>query len=119
MPPGNQKTRPETVKQSARFQTIARAGKRWSCAFFILQALKKDTEAEFNFGLTASRKVGNAVVRNRAKRRLRELVRDLYRSEKMQGWDVVIIAKTASASSDFAAMRAELHKGFAALGILS
>lgn len=77
--------------------------KRWSTPFFMLQLrpLKDTTAFAYRVGFTTSRKVGNAVTRNRARRRLRELVR-LHLAHVMQpGFDLVLIARTAAAVVPF------------------
>lgn len=104
------------IKASPDFQRIARNGKRWTGSAFILQALKTDSDG-FRLGLTASRKVGNAVVRNRAKRRIREMVRLFLKSRTLSGFDLVIICKTAAATHDFSAMAADFEKGLIALKV--
>lgn len=106
-----------TLKASPDFQRISKTGKRWTCASFILQYAPKEPDAPFNLGLTASRKVGNAVVRNRAKRRLREMVRLLLKERDLKGFDIVLIAKTAAASHDFKAMQADLLRGLHYMGV--
>jgi ribonuclease P protein component len=107
-----------TLKASADFQRIAKAGRRWTGSAFIMQALKtEDKESPFRIGFTVSRRVGNAVQRNRAKRRLREMVRLFLKTQQPLGHDMVLIAKTAAGSMDFTAMCAEFQKGVAALGM--
>ena len=60
-------------------------------------------------GFTCSKKVGNAVARNRAKRRLREVARALLPEHGKPGWDYVLIGRPdVTATRDFAEMRAEL-----------
>jgi ribonuclease P protein component len=104
-----------TLKSSADFQRIAREGRRWSGSAFIMQVLKKEAAAPFRVGFTVSRRVGNAVTRNRAKRRLREMVRLRLRKGALAGFDLVLVAKTSAALLDFSAMDVEFDKGLAAL----
>ncbi len=105
------------IKSSPEFQRIARQGRRWSGPAFIMQILYTTEGETFRLGLTASKKVGNAVIRNRAKRRLREMVRLFVKQKTLKGFDMVLIAKTAAASHDFAAMNEEFICGLGALKV--
>lgn len=68
-------------------QGVSQAGK-----FLVLGVLKVEELAEFQFGLITGAKLGNAVVRNRIRRLLREMVR-AHRAEIAPGWQLVIIAR--------------------------
>ncbi len=109
---------------SRDFQNIARNAKRWTGSCFVVQArVAADPHSPFRFGLTASRKVGNAVVRNRCKRRLREVVRALVRDSAaqgiaVQGYDIVIIARTCCATTDFKVLQEDLLRACRHLGVL-
>jgi ribonuclease P protein component len=60
-------------------------------------------------GFTCSKKVGNAVARNRAKRRLREIARLILPTSGQPGHDYVLIGRAnVTATTDFAAMQTEL-----------
>ena len=59
-------------------------------------------------GFTATKKIGGAVVRNRMKRRLRELARDVVPSKGFPGSDHVMIGRANGVERDFALMRSEL-----------
>lgn len=62
-------------------------------------------------GFTCSKKVGNAVARNRAKRRLREIARAVLSFEGREGWDYVLIGrKDATATHDFKALQDDLSR---------
>jgi ribonuclease P protein component len=60
-------------------------------------------------GFTASRKVGNAVTRNRAKRRLREAAANVLPRHGRQGTDYVLIARAGTAERPFPALIADLQ----------
>ena len=66
---------------------------------------KPGREPHTRFGLVVSKKVGNAVVRNRVKRWLREAVR---RADRSRPLDVVIIARSSAATAGLEALRAEV-----------
>jgi ribonuclease P protein component len=103
------------LKTSAEFQLVAKIGTRWNTPAFILQVLKKP-DAPFRVGFTASRKVGNAVIRNRAKRRLREIV--CLMPPDLKNADIVLIAKTAAAEYDFKRLQEDLIKGLKATKVM-
>ncbi len=65
------------------------------------------------FGITVTKKIGNAVVRNRMKRRFRALLRDLLPNEGLAGHDHVLIGREGGVERDFAALRAELSAALA------
>jgi ribonuclease P protein component len=72
----------------------AASAQRHGTAGFLLQGRdRKDTETVVRIGYTASKKIGNAVLRNRAKRRLRALVRDVMPGNVRPGWDYVLVAR--------------------------
>lgn len=79
-------------------------------------AAKSESDG-FRLGLTVSRKVGNAVVRNRAKRRLREIVRLYEHPAKLKGWDIVLIGRTSAAERDFSLLQQDFAQGLKNLGI--
>lgn len=60
------------------------------------------------FGITVTKRIGNAVVRNRMKRRLRALVRELLPAHGLVGHDHVLIGRESGIERDFATMRDEL-----------
>lgn len=89
----------------------ANAGVRAPMPGFILimHPLDDGTDSA-GFGITATRKLGGAVVRNRAKRRLRALVRDVFPDHALPGHDHVLIARADSLTLPYAQLRADLGK---------
>jgi len=86
--------RPLTLRRRREFLHAQKRGVKRSMAHFVLQAVQSPVgQTGSRMGYTASKKVGNAVARNRAKRRMRALAR-LYLPEiAMSGTDYVFIAK--------------------------
>lgn len=68
------------------------------------------------FGLVTSKRVGNAVVRNRVRRRLREVLRQL---NLMPGWDIVFVARRAAATAKYADIEKEVRELLARARLLS
>lgn len=82
----------EVLKKRADFLAAAR-GKRQAMPGFVLQARNRADDSPARVGFTCSKKVGNAVARNRAKRRLREIARRTLAPRARRGWDYVLIGR--------------------------
>ena len=84
--------------------------KRFGVKGFLLQARNRnDDDQTIRVGFTCSKKVGNAVARNRAKRRLREITNLILISSAKKGWDYVLIGKKeVTASRDFIKLKNDL-----------
>ena len=89
------------LRKPADFQRVWREGRSWAKPLAVLWVRPNGTDTS-RVGFSVSRRVGKAVVRNRVKRRLRELVR---RMQLPEGWDMVFIARAPAASATFAELR--------------
>lgn len=88
----------ETLTKRADFLACARARKAPMPAF-LLQGREREAAGPVRVGFTASKKVGNAVARNRAKRRLRALAREVLPAAGRPGWDYVLVARAGETGS--------------------
>lgn len=90
----------QRVKKNAEFQKIFKHGKSFANRQFVVYLLPKEEQEEFRIGLSVSKKVGNAVVRNQIKRFIRQSFLEM-KDEVNQKMDYVIIARKQAASLDF------------------
>jgi ribonuclease P protein component len=105
------------LRRRADFLRVAAARRKWAAPGLILQvAVQPEAISEgirpeaIRVGFTASRKVGNAVKRNRARRRLKALVAEMIASAANPGLDLVLIARTATIDRPFDELRRDLQQ---------
>jgi len=105
------------MKKRAEFIAASRARYQSAPSLTVQMRNRDDGDPTVRVGFTCSKKVGNAVARNRAKRRLREVARlDLPKLAKA-GHDYVLIGKKdVTATRDFTAMREDFAKSLGKLG---
>ena len=107
-------TGPVSIPSRAGFLAARDSGIKAVAAGFVLQATPTGRD-DWRLGLTASKKTGNAVRRNRARRRLRALARTELAGRARTGTDYVIIARHNTAERPWNDLVGDLHK---ALGYL-
>ena len=83
--------------------------------FVLLVRPRGDADDTMRIGYTVTKKIGNAVVRNRMKRRFRAMARDLLPNLGIAGADHVLIGRAGGVERDFATLTAELRKALAKL----
>jgi ribonuclease P protein component len=98
------------------FAALQNEGTVRSHALLVVRVRRTDLEVT-RFGLSTGRKLGGAVVRNRVRRRLREVLRVMAPSFQ-PGWDVLIIARPPVISADFDALTGAVHNLLRRGGVL-
>ena len=104
----------ERLKQRADFLAAAK-GAKVPAGAFVLQARQRNDADPSRFGFTVSKKVGNAVERNRVRRRLREIVRRNAALLPQGGHDYVLIGRKAALAMPFEAMVSQFRGAMARL----
>ncbi len=94
--------------RGGEFDAVYRAGKRRSSSHFTV-FFRANQLPHSRFGFSIRKELGGAVVRNRIRRRTREIVR-CHRREVPAGWDIVIHPKKTVARTAFATLSADLLK---------
>lgn len=116
------------LKKRSEFLAVASSGQKWVARGFILQMRPTDpvasptgaslknppqkqaqkNEGGIRIGFTATKKIGGAVVRNRAKRRLRALAQEILGPQSKEGMDYVLIARIDTPTCPFEDLRRDL-----------
>ena len=104
-----------TLKQNHEFRRLYSKGNSTAAPCLALYC-RKNKRGYNRIGYTVSNKIGNAVVRNRIRRRLREIYR-LHESEFNLGFDIVVVARTRAANADYHRLEKELLRSFDRLGL--
>ena len=108
----------ETLKRRREFLRVTRAHRSSAARGLVLQASVSDMISEkVRVGFTASRKVGNAVKRNRARRRLRAAVEKVMPLHAAEGFDYVVIARAATVERSFGALTRDLKTALKRLDV--
>lgn len=107
--------RPPRLKLRREFKRVAASGSRASRPGVTVQALAVP-DSPLRVGFTATKKLGNAVVRNRTKRRLREAARMLL-AQAPPGHDVVLVGRDSTATRDFKTLLGDLRAALKQAGV--
>ena len=111
------------LKQRSEFLRVARAQRKWVTPGLILQVRQRrdpnsgPDSSTPRVGFTVSRKVGNAVERNRAKRRLRAAVNEVFAESAAPGYDYVLIGRRQTLTRPFRLLVEDLMKALRRLGV--
>jgi ribonuclease P protein component len=110
---------PQTLRNSRQFRKVYDQGQRYHTPHFSAFILRNDG-IEQRIGITVTRKIGNAVIRNRCKRRLREVIRGFFTqapdSLTAPGYDLVINAKSSLVDAEFKQVQASFARVIAKIG---
>jgi ribonuclease P protein component len=108
--------RTNRVKTPDEFRRVMRRGRRFGGAMLVTHALRTEG-VPVRFGFVVGRSVGNAVVRNRVKRRLRAIARELLPSVP-EGTEVVVRALPPAAGGSSAELSADVQHALERGGLL-
>ena len=103
------------LTKAREFAAVRRGGPSWSDGLLVLRARRNNLEVS-RFGFSVGKRLGNAVARNKLKRRLREVART---SPVQGGWDLVLIARRRASSADFSGISRSVTALLRRAGILA
>lgn len=97
---------------------IAAKGRKAATHGLVLQALAQTEPGQARIGFTVTKKVGNAVVRNRTRRRLKEAARLEFAENPVSGVDLVLIGRDHTRGRDFSQLRDDLRRALRKTAVL-
>jgi ribonuclease P protein component len=108
---------PGRLTRRAEFLRAAAKGRKAPMPGLVLQALPRNDAAPARLGFTVTKKVGNAVIRNRTRRRLKEAARLVLADQPVSGVDLVLIGRDGTAKRDFATLQNDIRRALAKAGV--
>ena len=105
------------LTRRAEFLRAAAKGRKAPMPGMVVQALPRDDQGPTRLGFTVTKRIGNAVVRNRTRRRLKEAARLVLTGHPVTGVDLVLIGREATRGRDFKALQDDLRRALARAGI--
>jgi ribonuclease P protein component len=105
------------LKLSREFARVRSEGRTVRGGLLFLGVLELGDASEFRVGLVTAKRIGGAVVRNRLRRKLREIVRR-HQHEMRKGVWLVVVTRPAAAGADFGALEAEWLRLAARAGLM-
>ena len=108
---------PGRLKRRAEFLRAAAAGKKAAIGGVVLQALPRPDSLPARLGFTVTKKVGNAVVRNRTRRRLKEAAAQVLKQRPLTGVDLVLIGRDSTRDRKFIALQADIRRALERTGV--
>ena len=106
-----------SMKENSLFRRLYARGKSAANSYLVIYC-RKNGSTENRIGYTVSKKLGHAIVRNRVRRRLREIYR-LHESEFLPGRDIVVVARSRTVGAPYAKLERAFLSLSEKLGLLA
>lgn len=110
--------KPERLQRRAEFLRAAAKGRKAPVHGLVLQALPRDDAGAARIGFTVTKKIGNAVLRNRTRRRLKEAARLVLATLPLAGVDLVLIGRDATRRRNFLDLQDDFRRALRKTGVL-
>ena len=115
--PAASRSTPVRLKRRAEFLRVAAKGRKVPMPGLVLQAMPRPDDGAARIGFTVTKKVGNAVVRNRTRRRLKEAARLQLQEQPVSGVDLVMIGRDGTRKRDFRLLRDDIRRALGKAGV--
>jgi ribonuclease P protein component len=108
----------ESLKKNKEFKKVYENGRSYATRNLVIYCLNYEKGKKNRYGLSVSKKIGNAVVRNKLKRRLREIIREFEKEKDFKGYDVIFIARKPVVKIGYLNLRKDVKKLYKKMNII-
>lgn len=108
----------ESLKKNKEFNKVYNNGKSYATRNLVLYLLSASENDNNRYGLSVSKKIGNAVVRNKLKRRLREIIRELEKKYNFNSYDIIFIARNPVVDLNYQQIKRDVEKLYKKAGLI-
>jgi len=105
----------DRIKKRPDYLAVAATRRKWVTPAFILQAMPGESDSPPKVGFTVSKKVGKAVIRSKARRRLKEAARKVFPLSGKTGWCYVLVGRQAATNYPFEKLCGDMRWALAKL----
>ena len=106
------------LTRRAEFLRAAAKGRKAATTGVVVQALPREDHGPARLGFTVTKKIGNAVIRNRTRRRLKEAARLVLDEHPVSGVDLVLIGREATRGRSFVGLQEDLRRALARAAVV-
>lgn len=100
--------KPVRLKKRRQFLRATHNGRKFVASTMVLQVVKQDEFEGVRLGFTVTKKMGNAVIRNRIRRRLRAVAQAVFSSQALTGYDYVLVSRKTAFDAPFDVLNKDL-----------
>ncbi len=108
----------ESLKKNKEFKKVYENGKSYATRNLVIYCLDYEKGKKNRYGLSVSKKIGNAVVRNKLKRRLREIIREFEKEKDFTGYDIIFIARKPVIQIDYKRLKNDVKRLYKKMNII-
>jgi ribonuclease P protein component len=108
----------ESLKKNKEFKKVYENGKSYATRNLVIYCLNYEKGKKNRYGLSVSTKIGSAVVRNKLKRRLREIIREFEKEKEFKGYDVIFIARKPVVQINYQHLKRDVKKLYKKMNII-